>query len=596
MEVSYLFAGIGMIILIGFLGTLLFERTKIPDILILIFIGLFIGPILSTYTNFGLLGDPEIVEMLQFFAPHFAALALVIILFDGGLNLNLEKTVRKMGLAIILAGICFVSLMVVTALICVYVLNMNPIVGLLLGAVIGGGPSGPVVIPLLLRSSAKEDTRILLTLESVLTDVVCIVVVLIFIEIIRGSTLDTGALIQKLLSSFVLAGFIAFLFGVFWLMVLKKMEGKPFAFMVTIAALFVLYAMTEFIQVSGAIAALVFGLVLSNKDEIARILKFKGSFVLDEHIKQFHSEVSFLVRTFFFVYLGLTFTFAIGNDAFNGLADFVPTWISESPLMILGFIMSLIFGGLLLTRFISTTVICAVHKESKPDKPFIFAMMGRGLAAGVVATLPFTIPAFFETSLVDGVLTSSSYHQIMAPHQNLFLNIAFMIIVLSVTVTSIGMAVIERRREKAGITGLDEKGGDWVAKSPTYRKALESKPTVQPAKPQTKEGPKPWSGPPAHEAPRKAPPARHEPVQTPKKATPAQLPRQNVQPKTVVQAQPVRKTQTSKPAPLPVKQTQPSRPVSQPVKRHTPAPPKDHPLVKRAAESEKALPKKKNAK
>ena len=248
MEVSYLFAGIGMIILIGFLGTLLFERTKIPDILILVFIGLLIGPILSTYTNFGLLDDPQVGETLKTIAPHFAALALVIILFDGGLNLNLEKTMRKMGLSIIHSGICFVGLMVTTALVCYYVLNMDIWIGLLLGAALGGGPSGPVVIPLVLKSSAKEDTKTLLTLESVLTDVLCIVTVMILITIISegGVTSNPGAVIQTLLSSFILAAFIAFVFGVFWLMVLKKLEGKPFSFMITIAALFSLYAICEF--------------------------------------------------------------------------------------------------------------------------------------------------------------------------------------------------------------------------------------------------------------------------------------------------------------------------------------------------------------
>ncbi len=563
MEVSYLFAGIGMIILIGFLGTLLFERTKIPDILILVFIGLLIGPILSTYTNFGLLDDPQVGETLKTIAPHFAALALVIILFDGGLNLNLEKTMRKMGLSIIHSGICFVGLMVTTALVCYYVLNMDIWIGLLLGAALGGGPSGPVVIPLVLKSSAKEDTKTLLTLESVLTDVLCIVTVMILITIISegGVTSNPGAVIQTLLSSFILAAFIAFVFGVFWLMVLKKLEGKPFSFMITIAALFSLYAICEFIGVNGAIAALVFGLVLSNKDEIARILKFKGSFVVDEHITQFHSEVSFLVRTFFFVYLGLTFTFALNSDAFGSVAEFIPQWISWHPLLMLGFVFALIFGGMLLVRAIATEVTCKIHPDSKEDKPYIFALMGRGLAAGVVATLPFTIPLFQN---------NPDYYARMANYENLFLNVAFMTIILSVTVTSIGMAVMEHRRAKAGYVAPDqETGGDWAIKSPTYRKAMQKKVETPAEKQKTaaKEGPKPWSG----------SPARTEPSRPVREAAPQQGPAPQPKP-TTVQAQPVKHTQGGraehKPAPHGKNQMR-----------------KDHPLVKRAAESERELPK-----
>jgi cell volume regulation protein A len=127
--VSYLFAGIGLIILLGFMGSLFFERTKIPDILILIFIGLLIGPILTEYTNFGLLDDPEMKDTITFFAPHFAALALVIILFDGGLNLHLEKTMRKMGIALLHTCMAFIGSIVVTALACVYMLGMDIVTG-----------------------------------------------------------------------------------------------------------------------------------------------------------------------------------------------------------------------------------------------------------------------------------------------------------------------------------------------------------------------------------------------------------------------------------------------------------------------------------
>ena len=73
MDVPYLFAGIGAIILMGFMGSLLFERTKIPDILILIFIGLIIGPILTTYTSIGILDDPEISGALTQIAPIFSS-------------------------------------------------------------------------------------------------------------------------------------------------------------------------------------------------------------------------------------------------------------------------------------------------------------------------------------------------------------------------------------------------------------------------------------------------------------------------------------------------------------------------------------------
>jgi len=473
MDVEFLFAGIGAIILLGFLGALLFERTKIPDILILIFIGLFLGPILGTYTNFGLLQDIQFEDALTQIAPYFAALALVIILFDGGLNLNLDTTMKKLGPAILHTGITFMGTMFVTAIICYFFLGIDNIfIGLLLGCVLGG-VSSAVVIPIMAGVSAKEDTKVLLTLESVLSDVMCIVTALILIEILKGSATDTGVLIQHLLSAFVLAGFIGFLFGVLWLTVLKRLEGKPFAFMITIAALFMLYAVVEYIEVSGAVAALVFGLVLSNKDEIARILKIKTGFIFDENIKQFHSEVSFLVRTFFFVYLGLTFTFAIGGSSYTPLID-LPAQIVANPLYLFILVLAVIFVGIFIIRYIASTITTTLDKDTKSDKPYIYTMLPRGLAAAVLAALPFTIPEFLQT-----IPARTDYYILMSGHEELFLNMAFMMIVLSVLATTIGISLIERgklKKEEAASASDDAKPDDWAMKSRTYRKHVETAP------------------------------------------------------------------------------------------------------------------------
>ena len=474
MDIPYLFAGIGIIILLGFLGSLLFERTKIPDILILIFIALFLGPILLSF-------DYEVIPRatLDAIAPIFSALALVIILFDGGLNLNLEKTMQKFGGALIHTSIAFIGTMFITAMVCFYFLNMDVVVGLLFGCILGG-VSSAVVIPIMASANVKEDTKVLLTLESVLTDVLCIVAALILIEILIGGNIDTGDMIQQLLTSFVLAAFIAFLFGVFWLWVLTRLEGKPFSFMITIAALLVLYAMTEFIHVSGAIAALVFGLVLSNKDEIARILKIKGSFVFDEHIKQFHSEVSFLIRTFFFVYLGITFVFTIDSGSFNNLPGFLPVWLVDEPLYIFMLLMGILFLGMFIMRYIAATVTVYMEPESKEDKSYMYAMIPRGLAAAVLAQLPFAIPEFIDSLDASGnpIAAPSSYFQLMEGYQNLFLNMAFMMIVLTVIVTTIGVSAIERKRALPPEQNDRDPKDEWADKSLSYRKVKDAHKTT----------------------------------------------------------------------------------------------------------------------
>ncbi len=467
LNVLLVFAGIGAIIFVGFLGSMLFDRTKIPDVLILIFIGLFLGPILGMY-NKGLLDMPEFATGLRQIAPYFTSLALVIILFDGGLNLKLEKVMSSLGVSILHTGIAFIGTMFVTAVLCYYFLGItNVVIGLLLGCILGG-ISSAVVLPILGGISAKDETKTILTLESVLSDVLCIVTALILIEVLKGSTTDTGGLIQDLLSTFILAGVIGLLFGIAWLGVLKRVHGRPFSFMVTIAALLILYAGVEYIQVSGAIAALVFGLVLSNKDEIARMFKIQTKFVFDEKIKEFHSEVSFLIRTFFFVYLGITFVFTFTTWDYTTLLPFnltLPVAITGTPIVYFVFILILIFIGIFVVRYIASTVTTRIREELKPDKSFLYAMLPRGLAAAVLAALPFAISEFNPASSDFNL----AYANTIGPHQELYINVAFCMIVITVIGTTIGVSSIERSRKKA-LEAEQNGEPEWSERSRMFRK------------------------------------------------------------------------------------------------------------------------------
>jgi cell volume regulation protein A len=233
--------------------------------------------------------------------------------------------------------------------------------------------------------------------------------------------------------------------------------------------------------VSGAIAALVFGLVLSNKDEIARILKIKTGLVFDDHIKQFHSEVSFVVRTFFFVYLGLIFTLSFSTWSYEPQLPFnmeLPAIIVDTPMFLFILVLLIAFLGIFLVRYLAATVTVTLDKEVKPDKSYLYSMLPRGLAAAVIAALPFTIPEFLErVNYTSPDPTQwTPYYTTMYIHEELFLNMAFMMIVLSVIATTIGISLIERKRQKMVEEELDakSKSDEWIDKSRTYRKHVET--------------------------------------------------------------------------------------------------------------------------
>ncbi len=73
---------IAAIFLIGTFGEVVFTRTRVPDVIWLILVGIFIGPVLGIVTRATLLG----------IAPYFSALTLVFVLFEGGSRLDLGAT------------------------------------------------------------------------------------------------------------------------------------------------------------------------------------------------------------------------------------------------------------------------------------------------------------------------------------------------------------------------------------------------------------------------------------------------------------------------------------------------------------------------
>ncbi len=434
------FMAIGAIIFIGFFATLIFERTRVPDLLILVILGLILGPITIAY--FGVELVPR--ALLETVMPYFAALALVIILFDGGLNLNFDLVLRKINIAFIHTLVGFILTVISVAFVANVILGYPLIIGILLGAVLGG-VSGAVIITLVRRMHMDDETQTILTLEAVLTDVLCIIVALALVEFIIGTD-DPAEAVTNLFAGFSIAFLVALFFGIFWLRILKRLYGKPFSFMITIAALFVLYGFVELVGGSGAMAALIFGLVLGNKDEIARMFKIKTKFVLDERIKQFHSELSFVVRTFFFVFLGLVFTLSLsGHMDVETIIPGLDALNNTGTLFLIGVV--LIFLALMAVRYLTTSITVRLHPESRDDKFAIWLMMGRGLAAAVLASLPFTISAFKE---------GTSYYDMMSPYKDQFLNIAFLIIVISVVVTTLGVVFSERRNAKQGPLELEK--------------------------------------------------------------------------------------------------------------------------------------------
>ncbi|MGB9636098.1 MAG: cation:proton antiporter [Thermoplasmata archaeon] len=404
MNVPTAFALIGAIIVVGFLGAMLFQKIRVPDVLILIFLGMLIGPF-AGFFGFRLFS----IDVLMPYTSYFASAALLIILFEGGLYLNFDKVLQTIGPASLFTISLFFLNILVCGILFVLLFHMPVLLAVLFGAICGG-TSGAIVVPLVSRLSVKEESKVILTLESVLTDVLCIVSVIAILQYIEMGNMDTGTSLttaaRQIASAFSVAIVIGLIFGIFWLWLLKKLAGKPYAFMMTLAVLFLLFAFTESAGGSGAMAGLVFGMVLGNKEEITRIFKIKTEFVMDGKIIEFESEASFFVRTFFFVYLGMIFSFAN-----------ITYWV-------LGVIILLI-AAFMGVRFLTTYVLVTWKKDLSSDWEIMATMFPRGLAAAVLATMPLT----------RGVAGTES-----------FLGLTFLVILFTNVISTVAAFKFERKK------------------------------------------------------------------------------------------------------------------------------------------------------
>jgi len=453
-DVFTAFLAVGGIIAVGFLASIIFERTRIPDIMILILLGVILGPVAA---SFGIVLVPAFV--LSVATPFLTAIALMFILFDGGLNLQLARVVKNLPIVVFHTLSTFLLTVLGVAFIATTILGYPPLVGVLLGTILGGTGSA-LVIGLVRTLRVSDETKIILTLEAVVTDVLCVVTALAIIDLLRsGPDAPAWMLVSSFGLVFLVSLFLGGAVGVGWLVLLRRPEGKPVSYMLTIAVLFVLYATAEIAGGSGAMAAFVFGLVLGNRNAIEARLKTLalkrrgGTLLLDDRIKKFQSELSFSVRTFFFVFLGLVFTVSGGTGlVVSTRVPYLDAFNNTLALFLVGIV--LIFLTILAIRVLTASVVAFARGKPHRDRRVMWVMMGRGLAAAALASFPFTVSAFTAPATAG----DSYYHDLLAPLKSQFLDIAFFIILLTVGVTTIGVAWSERAHARSAPNARTEDG------------------------------------------------------------------------------------------------------------------------------------------
>ncbi len=408
MEVVTLLLAVSLILFFGFFAEFIFKKLSVPDVLFLIVLGFVLGPY-----AFGVIRP----EMLVNIAPVFTTFTLLFLLFDGAFNINLASLIREFSHSFYLTGFNFIISTVVIA--AVMWISGFPILISVLAGFLLGGVSSSFVIPILKEINVSERIYSLLTLESALTDVFCIVFSLTVMEIFRLGDFGIRDTLTQIASLFAIAGLVGVVGGVLWIiLILKVFEERNY--MITIAYLMLIYVVTEFLNGNGAIAALFFGLILKNSKQLSSIIRgilsskakekkkaLKGELgvtVTTASEQFFYHQISFFLKTFFFVYIGI-------------LID-----LTDVKALIIGGILSILLmasrrASLLLTR-----------QMGQDNRVLVNAIFARGLAAAAIAQL----------ALQAGI-----------PHSEFLVKVAYVTITGTILLSSIRVFLLSRKMERA---------------------------------------------------------------------------------------------------------------------------------------------------
>jgi len=357
-DLTLLFLISGSIIVIGFLGNLAYEKAKIPDVLFLLGIGVLLGPVFNV-VHPGRLKD---------FAGPFGTFALIVILFEGGMDIKIWMLLKEFGNAILLVCLSFTLTTALVTLLLFKMMGWDLIRSLLMATVLGC-TSSAIVVPVLAKMTIGDDTKTVLFIESAMSDVLAIVLAVTLVEFIRFEAIGIEKPMRAIASSFSIAIVLGTLFGFFWFKVLNLIGERKYSYMVTLGAMLIVTAVVDFLGGSGPIAILLFGIIIGNCEAMPFFSGQHHCILIDESIKFFHGEVTFFIRTFFFVYMGMIIT-----------AD-----VLEPRYLIVSLLLMLIIAA---ARYVSVESMVRLTGKEKSDRAALFYMLPRGLASAVLASLP----------------------------------------------------------------------------------------------------------------------------------------------------------------------------------------------------------------
>jgi cell volume regulation protein A len=363
-------------------------------------------PALVLFIAVGMVAGSDILGFIYLDNPYYAqligVLALVIILFEGGLQTKWEtvKSVAIPSLSLATTGVIITTTLVANAV--RFVLDVSWLESFLIGAIVGSTDAA-AIFAVLKGKNIKERLSATLEAESGTNDPMAVFLTLSFIELIQIGSPNILTLVGSFIWQMSLGLVIGLILGKVASSSINRINLDSSGLYPIFALAFALltYSLAAIIEASGLLAVYVAALVIGNQD-----LTYRHS------IFRFNEGFAWMMQILMFVILGLLV---------------FPSQLFHIDIIVKGLLLSVIL--MFVARPIAVFISTIKMKYNFKEKMFISWAGLRGAVPIVLATFP----------MIAGL-----------EHSQLFFNVVFFIVLTSALIQGSTISYLANKLKLTG--------------------------------------------------------------------------------------------------------------------------------------------------
>jgi cell volume regulation protein A len=301
----------GIILALGTASSVLAARVKVPDVAVLLIIGMLAGPSVAGVID--IKADSPVNQLVLIFGSSY-------ILFDGGASLRLSVLKEVWITIVVLATVGVVITAAITGVAAYYLLNIPFIAALLLGSAIASTDPATLV-PVFRQIKVKDRVAQTVMSESAFNDATGAILTFAVLGVAMGSgQFSMSAALLDLVKQAIIGLVAGIVLGYATAMLIAH---ERYAFLreympvVSLVAVIGAYLTADGFQASGFMAVFTFGIVIGNKD----VFGFSTSPREQQQLDDYVMTTALIMRMFIFILLGAQVDFTLMNRyLLSGLA------------------------------------------------------------------------------------------------------------------------------------------------------------------------------------------------------------------------------------------------------------------------------------